>query len=131
MERGFTENLQEGADSLKVAGVEPAKSERGNKVYEGDSVQVPRPGAIVAGEVGEELMPSHENVSGDVNMEASISAGDVLRAGGFGARDDINSFLPVASDSTDFEAALHDARDYEEPQGEIKRPGLGWMESKS
>lgn len=64
--------------------------------------------------------------SGEVNMEASLSTEDVIRAGGFGARDDISSFLPVASDSTDFEAAIRDARDYEEPEGEIRRPGLGW-----
>ncbi|KAI3678006.1 hypothetical protein L6452_37284 [Arctium lappa] len=68
--------------------------------------------------------------SGDVNMEASISADDVMRAGGFGARDDISSFLPVASDSTDFEASLRDARDYEEPQKDICRPGLGWKDVK-
>lgn len=63
---------------------------------------------------------------GDVNMEASITADEVMRAGGFGARDDISSFLPVASDSTDFEASLHNARDYEDLQEEIGRPGLGW-----
>ncbi|KAF5473242.1 hypothetical protein F2P56_009867 [Juglans regia] len=66
---------------------------------------------------------------GEVNMEASISTDDVIRAGGFGARDDISSFLPVASDSTDFEATIRDARDYEEPQGKICRPGLGWTEA--
>ncbi|KAI5682799.1 hypothetical protein M9H77_04027 [Catharanthus roseus] len=70
-----------------------------------------------------------EAASGDINMEASISADDVMRAGGFGARDDINNFLPVASDSTDFEASLLDAREYEEPQEEIRRPGLGWTEA--
>ncbi|KAF5786027.1 hypothetical protein HanRHA438_Chr10g0447891 [Helianthus annuus] len=63
--------------------------------------------------------------SGDVNMEAS-NDDDVMRAGGFGARDDISSFLPVASDSTDFEASLRDARQYEEPQKDVCRPGLGW-----
>lgn len=68
--------------------------------------------------------------SADVNMEASISADDVMRAGGFGARDDISSFLPVASDSTDFEASLRDAREYEEPQKDICRPGLGWKDVK-
>jgi len=71
--------------------------------------------------------PSEEIDSyGEVNMEASITPDDVIRAGGFGARDDISSFLPVASDSTDFEASIRDARDYEEPQGEVSRPGLGW-----
>ncbi|MFS7977916.1 hypothetical protein Hanom_Chr10g00909611 [Helianthus anomalus] len=62
--------------------------------------------------------------SGDVNMEAFDDV--VMRAGGFGARDDISSFLPVASDSTDFEASLRDARQYEEPQKDVCRPGLGW-----
>ncbi|KAH7853795.1 hypothetical protein Vadar_006709 [Vaccinium darrowii] len=76
---------------------------------------------------------SHEvqaglDASGDINMEASISSDDVMRAGGFGARDDISSFLPVASDSTDFEASLRDAREYEDPQEGICRPGLGWTE---
>ncbi|XP_027351938.1 uncharacterized protein LOC113862871 [Abrus precatorius] len=69
------------------------------------------------------------DASGDVNMEASITPDDVIRAGGFGARDDISSFLPVASDSTDFEASIRDARDYEEPQGQVSRPGLGWTGS--
>ncbi|KAK9125173.1 hypothetical protein Scep_014019 [Stephania cephalantha] len=67
------------------------------------------------------------NIIGDVYMEeASVTSDDVVRAGGFGARDDIGSFLPVAIDSTDFEASLRDARDYEEPQEQINRPGLGW-----
>ncbi|EOA21806.1 hypothetical protein CARUB_v10002272mg [Capsella rubella] len=63
---------------------------------------------------------------GEVNMEASISAEDVIRAGGFGAKDDIGSFLPVASDSTDFEESIRSARGYEEAQPEVQRPGLGW-----
>ncbi|KAL1201499.1 hypothetical protein V5N11_002700 [Cardamine amara subsp. amara] len=63
---------------------------------------------------------------GEVNMEASISAEDVIRAGGFGAKDDIGSFLPVASDFTDFEESIRSTRDYEEPQPEVQRPGLGW-----
>ncbi|PPD67832.1 hypothetical protein GOBAR_DD35290 [Gossypium barbadense] len=67
--------------------------------------------------------------SGEANMEVSLTTDDVIRAGGFGARDDIGSFLPVASDSTDFEASIRDARDYEEPQGDIHRPGLGWREA--
>ncbi|XP_010036310.2 uncharacterized protein LOC104425331 [Eucalyptus grandis] len=66
--------------------------------------------------------------SGDVNMEASISPDDVACAGGLGARDDISSFLPVASDSTEFEGALLEAQDYEGPQGDVSRPGLGWTE---
>uniref|UniRef100_A0A1J3IIV7 Uncharacterized protein n=1 Tax=Noccaea caerulescens TaxID=107243 RepID=A0A1J3IIV7_NOCCA len=67
-----------------------------------------------------------EQPRGEVNMEASISAEDVIRAGGFGAKDDNGSFLPVASDSTDFEESIRSARDYEEAQPEVQRPGLGW-----
>ncbi|XP_028761482.1 uncharacterized protein LOC114720052 [Neltuma alba] len=82
------------------------------------------------GEKGAEGRTSEElDAAAEVNMEASITPDDVIRAGGFGARDDISSFLPVASDSTDFEASIRDARDYEEPQGNISRPGLGWIES--
>lgn len=66
------------------------------------------------------------SVSAEMNMEAPITSDDVMRAGGFGARDDIGCFLPVASDSTDFEASLRDARDYEDPQENIDKPGLGW-----
>ncbi|KAJ6864373.1 hypothetical protein NC651_035045 [Populus alba x Populus x berolinensis] len=74
--------------------------------------------------------PIDEDRSGEVKMEASLTPDDVIRAGGFGARDDKSSFLPVASDSTGFEATILDARNYEEPQGEIQRPGLGWTERK-
>ncbi|KAK3039627.1 hypothetical protein RJ639_027218 [Escallonia herrerae] len=74
------------------------------------------------------IAPVDMDVSGEVNMEAFITSNDVMRAGGFGARDDISSFLPVASDSTDFEASLRDARDYEGPQEDVCRPGLGWTE---
>lgn len=76
------------------------------------------------------MVSNYEDDTGEINMEAAITADDVLRAGGLGARDDIGSFLPVAIDSTDFEASLRDARDFEEePQGETSRPGLGWKES--
>lgn len=69
------------------------------------------------------------NVStAEMNMEAPITSDDVMRAGGFGARDDIGYFLPVASDSTDFEASLRQARDYEDPQENIGKPGLGWKQ---
>lgn len=81
------------------------------------------------GEIGAEVEATKElDSSGEVNMEATITPDDVIRAGGFGARDDISSFLPVASDSTDFEASIRDALDYEEPQGKVSRPGLGWNE---
>ncbi|GJN14819.1 hypothetical protein PR202_gb01684 [Eleusine coracana subsp. coracana] len=62
----------------------------------------------------------------DVNMEAAISTEDVMRAGGFGVRDDIGSLLPTAIDSTDFEASIRDARDFEGEKEEPSRPGLGW-----
>lgn len=83
-------------------------------------------------DVAEKEEPHHSDPSVEVNTEAevTINPDDVIRAGGFGARDDISSLLPVASDSTDFEASLLDARDYEEPQGEQHRPGLGWREQR-
>ncbi|CAM0954823.1 unnamed protein product [Alopecurus aequalis] len=66
----------------------------------------------------------HERV--DMNMEAAISADDVMRAGGFGAKDDIGSLLPTAMDCTDFEASLRDARDFEGEQEQPSHPGLGY-----
>ncbi|CAN6444184.1 unnamed protein product [Victoria cruziana] len=63
------------------------------------------------------------------SIESVLSSDDLVRAGGFGAKDDLSSFLPAAIDSTDFEASLRDARNYEEPQGEVSRPGLGWLET--
>ncbi|KAJ1263491.1 hypothetical protein BS78_09G188900 [Paspalum vaginatum] len=67
----------------------------------------------------------------DVNMEAAISTEDVMRAGGFGAKDDIGSFLPTAIDSTDLEASLRDARDFEGEKEAPARPGLGWKGEKA
>ncbi|KAF8043922.1 hypothetical protein BT93_A2029 [Corymbia citriodora subsp. variegata] len=109
--------------SIEVKDVlEPIPSSPGStpqaKVFDPDS----------GGTVGLNAIVSDTNISSEVNMEALIIPDDVIRAGGFGARDDISSFLPVASDSTDFEAALRDARDYEELQEEVGRPGLGWTE---
>ncbi|KAF4356348.1 hypothetical protein G4B88_001223 [Cannabis sativa] len=78
--------------------------------------------------VNQDASPLEIDAPGEV-MDASILEDDVIRAGGFGARDDLSSFLPVASDSTDFEAMIRDAREYEEPQGEVCRPGLGWKET--
>ncbi|CAK9183831.1 unnamed protein product [Ilex paraguariensis] len=103
--------------------VDEQKQQPGSLV---DIIQVNRADSKFVSDVAQNAAPA-DIAHGDVNMEASIRADDVLRAGGFGARDDISSFLPVASDSTDFEASLRDARDYEEPQEEICRPGLGWM----
>ncbi|MCL7040837.1 hypothetical protein MKW94_008781 [Papaver nudicaule] len=86
----------------------------------------------------EEKVKKWGKTSVEIEEEARITTEDVIRAGGFGARDDIGSFLPVAMDSTDFEASIRDARGYEdsvinpdpaiiqEEQGESKRPGLGW-----
>ncbi|KAG0448186.1 hypothetical protein HPP92_027974 [Vanilla planifolia] len=74
--------------------------------------------------------PRINEAMGDAGLETCLTAEDVARAGGYGARDDIGSFLPVASDSTDFEASLRDAQDFEEPQAEKRRPGLGWIETK-
>ncbi|KAI3471342.1 hypothetical protein Pfo_030707 [Paulownia fortunei] len=76
--------------------------------------------------VKEHVAPESQDAFEAVNMEASVTSDEVTRAGGFGATDDISSFLPVASDFTDFEAYLRDARDYEDLDEEISRPGLGW-----
>ncbi|GAY61430.1 hypothetical protein CUMW_209910, partial [Citrus unshiu] len=78
--------------------------------------------------VPQDAVLGNADTSGELNMEATITPDDVVRAGGFGARDDISSFLPVASDSTDFEASIRDAQDYEQPREEVRRPGLGWRE---
>ena len=71
------------------------------------------------------ISPANGNEA-DVNMEAAISTEDVMRAGGFGAKDDIGSVLPTAIDSTDFEASLRDARDFEGEKEAPSHPGLGW-----
>ncbi|RZS08959.1 hypothetical protein BHM03_00040001 [Ensete ventricosum] len=81
------------------------------------------------GNNGKVVEQKNKDDTGGVAYTDVISADDVIRAGGLGARDDISSFLPVAIDSTDFEASLRDARDFEEPQEEMPRPGLGWTES--
>lgn len=96
----------------------PGKHALGKKADWKDSELVSRGGGM-----------EHIDTFGAVNMEASITTEDIIRAGGFGARDDISSFLPVASDTTDFEASIRDAHDYEEPQGEPCRPGLGWTDA--
>ncbi|XP_073317424.1 uncharacterized protein [Primulina huaijiensis] len=79
---------------------------------------------------GNENVGEHVTLPGDsceaIYMETSPTADEVLRAGGFGATDDISSFLPVASDFTDFEAHIRDVEDYEDLEKETVRPGLGW-----
>ncbi|CAM6095332.1 unnamed protein product [Calypogeia fissa] len=69
----------------------------------------------------------------DFNMEAPIMAEDVIRAGGLGARDDLDRFLPTAVDATDYEESLMEAMEYEDVQpageGEIPRPGVGFVKS--
>ncbi|KAK4371373.1 hypothetical protein RND71_010848 [Anisodus tanguticus] len=78
--------------------------------------------------VAADVAPAHNKSHGDVNMEADIAMDDVIRAGGLGARDDLNSVLPMAADTTDFEASIRDAWDYEGRRESINRPGLGWTE---
>lgn len=67
----------------------------------------------------------------DFNMEAPILEEDVIRAGGLGARDGIDSFLPAALDATDYEENLKNAMEYEDVQpvreDEIPRPGVGFV----
>jgi hypothetical protein len=71
--------------------------------------------------------------TGDVDMEAEFTSEEVEKAGGFGARDEIGSFLPAMIDATDFEESLRDARGFEEEEGEdggeVSRPGIGWTGS--
>ncbi|GJP29805.1 hypothetical protein CLOM_g19878 [Closterium sp. NIES-68] len=43
----------------------------------------------------------------EVDMAAPVTAWDIERAGGLGARDDIASPLPVAMDATDLEEAIN------------------------
>jgi hypothetical protein len=77
------------------------------------------------------ISPVASGQEADVNMEAAISTEDVMRAGGFGAKDDIGSLLPTAIDSTDFEASLRDARDFEGGNEAPSHPGLGWKGEKA
>lgn len=75
-------------------------------------------------EVG--IAPDAQGAHEAVKMECYVTSDDVIRAGGFGATDNISSFLPVASDFTDFEENIRDARAYEESEEKSNRPGLGW-----
>lgn len=103
-----------------------------DKIAEGQSdppkaiLEVGRVDVKDNGNVEEHVAPESQDTFDAVNMEASVTSDEVIRAGGFGATDDISSFLPVASDFTDFEANLRDARDYEDLEEKINRPGLGW-----
>ena len=74
-----------------------------------DMVQINIGDFIGRGIVSQGAVQADVDASREENLEASISPDDVIWAGGFGATDDINGFLPVASDSTDFEASLRDA----------------------
>ncbi|KAH6832600.1 hypothetical protein C2S53_010944 [Perilla frutescens var. hirtella] len=78
--------------------------------------------------VQEGLAPEAQEVCEAINMEAYVTSDEMIRAGGFGATDNISSFLPVASDFTDFEESLRDAREYEESEEKSNRPGLGWKD---
>lgn len=65
----------------------------------------------------------------DVEMEAPISTDDLIRAGGFGAGDGLNSVMPTSMDGTDLEGSLIEAYEYEgkEDDGASRplHPGLG------
>ena len=50
--------------------------------------------------------PSGTTAVVQVDMSAPISADDLARAGGLGAKDDMGHALPVAVDATDFEEEL-------------------------
>ncbi|KAL0339707.1 UNVERIFIED_CONTAM: hypothetical protein Sradi_4487500 [Sesamum radiatum] len=64
-------------------------------------------------------VPAPRDASGEVNMEVSVTADDVMRAGGFGTSDSISSLLPVASDFTDFEDHLQRVQGYEDSVDKI------------
>ncbi|KAH6771212.1 hypothetical protein C2S52_016015 [Perilla frutescens var. hirtella] len=78
--------------------------------------------------VQEGLAPEAQEVCEAINMEAYVTSDEMIRAGGFGATDNIICFLPVASDFTDFEKSLRDASKYEESEEKSNRPGLGWKD---
>ncbi|KAK4404822.1 hypothetical protein Sango_0850800 [Sesamum angolense] len=59
-------------------------------------------------------VPAPRDASGEVNMEVSVTADDVMRAGGFGTSDSISSLLPVASDFTDLKDHLQRVQGYED-----------------
>ncbi|KAF5747966.1 hypothetical protein HS088_TW05G00697 [Tripterygium wilfordii] len=121
---GKDENMIGNKEETGSSNIEIATNDVSNQSTQVNAVDREDEGVILQG-------PPIRNVptSGEVNMEAHIIADDIIQAGGLGARDDIGSFLPVASDSTDFEATIRDAREYEELQEEISRPGLGWREA--
>ncbi|RZR84620.1 hypothetical protein BHM03_00011474 [Ensete ventricosum] len=81
------------------------------------------------GNNGKDIEQKNKDDTRVAYTDVTISTNDVIRARGLAARDDISSFLPVAIDSTDFVASLRGAHDFEEPEGEMPRPGLGWTES--
>ncbi|PIA48331.1 hypothetical protein AQUCO_01400735v1 [Aquilegia coerulea] len=133
MEHDTVEDLHDNEVNMRSKSAEFDSPERYTKdvrqISEAvEKVEVKKEGTKGGNDVPQASSFTHMNTTGEVNMEASITSDDVVRAGGFGARDDIGSFLPVAIDSTDFESSLRDARDYEEPQGQISRPVLGWTE---
>lgn len=116
-----------GVESEKVQGDIIPKQ---NLYSDEDTVQFYESDPQTGRDDAQKVAPGHCDSSTEVNMEATVNPDDVVRAGGFGARDGLSSLLPIASDSTDFEASLLGARDYEEPQGEQRRPGLGWSEDR-
>ncbi|CAI5973962.1 unnamed protein product [Closterium sp. NIES-65] len=55
----------------------------------------------------EEEVGKEREVGVEVDMTAPVTAWDIERAGGLGARDDIASPLPVAMDATDLEESIN------------------------
>ncbi|XP_043692280.1 uncharacterized protein LOC122642766 [Telopea speciosissima] len=138
MEYDAVEHMQDGNEDSMTNGVAKSDNREMNvkdvPVKDSDTtedtIEINRAGSNLGDDVEQVAASADMETPGEVNMEAFVTADDIIKAGGFGARDDISSLLPVAIDSTDFEASLRDARDYEEPQGEISRPGLGWTDAK-
>lgn len=105
-----------------------------DKIAEGQSgsrkinLEAGKANTEVIDKVEDGLALEAQDACGEINMEAYVTSDEVIRAGGFGATDNISSFLPVASDFTDFEESLRDARDYEESEEKSNRSGLGWKD---
>ncbi|KAM3280736.1 putative protein isoform X1 [Capsicum chacoense] len=121
---GASQAAAKNDDTTKNEGIESCRTSQQASGEETSEVNQGQGGKHVAADVALE----HEKSHGDVNMEADITMDDVIKAGGLGARDDLNSFLPMAADTTDFEASIRDAWEYEGQRESISRPGLGWTE---
>ena len=63
--------------------------------------------------------PSGTTAVVQVDMSAPITADDLARAGGLGAKDDMGHALPVAVDATDFEEELMGLEGASDAKGKV------------